>query len=82
MRGEDAEAGEKGDAGGRSREGDVAGGKTLQGEDAEAGKGDAEGSEQGRRRGREKEKRRLHTAAERNLRQGSSAPQGDAGSAI
>lgn len=39
---------------GRSREGNVAGGKAMRGEDAEAGKGDAEGSEQGRRCGRER----------------------------
>ncbi len=119
---------------GRSREGNVAGGKAMRGEDAEAGKGDAEGSEQGRQCGRRKghagrgrggrERRRGGVGAgkamwpgkgverpgpekgrcrgwrksyaggkgqrnavsiqqaERNLRQGSSAPQGDAGSAI
>lgn len=92
---------------GRSREGNVAGGKAMRGEDAEAGKGDAEGvgagkamwpgkgverpgPEKGRCRGWRKSyagsKGQRNAVsiqqAERNLRQGSSAPQGDAGSAI
>lgn len=92
---------------GRSREGNVAGGKAMRGEDAEAGKGDAEGSEQGRRCDRERawkgqgRKREDAGAGGRAMRGakaretpspyskrsgtsawGSSAPQGDAGSAI
>lgn len=75
---------------GRSREGNVAGGKAMRGEDAEAGKGDAEGSEQGRRCGRKRAwKGRDRKREEASIRKrsgtsawGSYAPQGDAGSAI
>lgn len=90
-RGRRAPGPKKSDAGGgRAGKGDVAGGKTLRGEDAEAGeKGDAggragEGDVAGRgigKAGTGKGKKPPY-ASGAEPRQGSSAPQGDTGSAI